>query len=255
MHQLHNIQAHLGNTRYIPFRLRRYGTRTYWDVTTADLIQVEFQRSADAAPLTPVQCSRSAPGADWNNGLVQCLISPADVTARIGSYSYTLSVFTPALEETAGGGVLEVLPRPIPTVLLPGGDTYYVSTNIETGTNASGVTIPMGAPIARTNAGIVLASAADPDLDCDGICIAASGAGYACLFIPTGSLRLENWSAVTGTIALPGLPGDTIYLDYVTGRLTNVVPTLPDSAILQVIGEVGNDAQTLALQLNYLVNL
>jgi hypothetical protein len=254
MHQLNNIQAYLGNSRYIPFRLRRYGSRTYWNVTTADRVQAEFQFNASVAPLTPLQCSRSSPGADWNNGLVPCLITPADVTARVGSYSYTVSVVTGILKETAGGGVLEILPRPAPTAIVQG-ETYYVSTNIETGTTATGVTIPMGAPVARTSAGIVLADASDADLDCDGISIAASSPGYACLYIPSGSIRLENWSAICGTVGLPGLPGDPVYLDFVSGRITSVLPSLPDSAILQVIGEIADDAQTLALQLNYAVNL
>lgn len=246
-----NLQVYLGNTRYIPFRLRRDGMRTYWNVSGVTAIQVEYSRVGDPAPLTPIVCSKLAPNADWLAGLVPALVSAADVTARIGTYDYILTVFDGALVQTAGAGRLEVLPRPVNNFETPSGS--WSSTNLQSGVNNSGKTILAGQPVALTAQGIVPAnSAPDGIYPAVGVAVAVSEHGSICLYIPTGEITLADWTKVYGHVAL--VPGSILYLAP-DGGITDTLPSLPEFEVMQIIGRVGDRPQALTVQIGYTVVL
>jgi hypothetical protein len=237
------IELHLANTRWVPLRLRKYGSRDSFNVSSAQKIAVEFAKIGEA-PLPAIFASRTAPGADWIAGKVPVLVSPADLTARVGSYHVSVTIYDSPTEMTASMGRIEVLPRPVAGMLtLPNGNSY-ASTNVMAGLNAGAYTIPMGAPVAVTGAGVVLASAAPGGLPCDGLAIADTGPGATCLYIAIGQLRIADWSVVFGSGSLPtGAP--ELWLSTDLGKITDVEPQTPSYALRQVVGDVGNDPQVL----------
>lgn len=245
-----NLSIYLGNSRYIPFRLRRMSIQGYWNVTQFSDIEVEYRRIGDPAPLTPVSCSPLSPGAVWSAGLVPALVSPLDVTARVGTYEYTVTLYASGLELTAGAGRLEVLDRPVPLFAGPGGISW-ASTNLMS--YPALTNIAAGQVVARTAGGMVLANAGPSYLQADGVAVADAIAGGMCLFINNGTLTMPNWTGIFGTTSLP--LGGQFYLDVAPGGLTVTVPTLPLSGLRQNVGETVTDPQTLSVTLNYTVIL
>lgn len=110
-----HIKTFEGNTRDIHFRLKLKGTKDFWDVSGADKIQLEWQRTCgDEAAQTPVEADQGHADADWADGLVVVTIGPSDVTALVGTVNYSLSVFfagAGAEEVTALVGQIEVAER------------------------------------------------------------------------------------------------------------------------------------------------
>lgn len=247
-----NLQVYLGNSRYIAFRLRKTGMVGFWNVSSYPSIEIEYRRVGDDAVLTPVGCSKLAPGSDWSTGLVQALITPLDVTARVGTYEYSVTLRSSPLEQTAGAGRLEVLDRPVSLYSSPTGASW-ASTNLMSYVNASGSTIYAGQPVRYVAGGVTLADGSVATEIADGVCVADSASSTMCLFINNGQLTLPDWTRVFGSASLP--TGSDIYLGSVLGTLTAAVPTLPDFALLQIIGETASDAQTLSIAPDYTVVL
>ncbi len=242
------IELFHGNTRWLNLRLRRYGQREAMDVSTAQRIAVEFAKIGEA-PLPPVYASRTAPGADWIGGRVPVLVSPADVTARIGSYDVSVTVFETPVERTAAVGRVEVLPRPVRGLLtLPNGNAY-ASSNVMAMVNAGAYTIPMGAPVAATGGGLVLAQGAGPARPADGIAVAPTGPGSTCLYIASGQVRLVDWTPVFGSGSLPAGAAE-LWLGAAAGSLTDTIPVAPAFALRQVVGDVGSDPQVLNVNIS-----
>ena len=242
------IEVHLGNTRWLTFRLRRYGQRPAYSAAGAQKILVEFARVGEA-PLTPIAASRAAPGADWIAGIVPVLISPADLTARVGTYDVAVTVYDPPVELTASVGRVEVLPRPVAGALpMPGGGSY-ASTNLQSATNASGALIPAGAPVARTSGGVTLARGFNPYQAADGIAVSACSPGATCLYIAEGQLSLPDWAPVFGTATLP--LGAHLYLGGAPGTLTATEPVAAPFGIKQVVCETDADPRRVSLSLDY----
>lgn len=246
------VDLMLGNTVYLNLRLRKRGVRGGLNVSSAQRIAVEFARNGEP-PLAPVLASRTAAGADWIAGKVPVLVSPADLTARVGTYDVTVTVFDTPTEITATLGRVEVLPRPIAGALnLPAGGSY-TATNVISATNVSPATILAGAPVARTPTGVVLANAGLQPLQADGVCIASTGPGATCLYISNGTVSFPDWSPLFGGASLP--VGSTFYLSDTPGMITTDLPDLPDYKLRQVIGETDVDPLKLYLSLDYSVGL
>jgi len=242
------IELYLGNTRWLPLRLRRYGRREPFSVSGAQKIAIEFSREGEA-PLPPIYASRSAVGADWIGGVVPVLVSPADITARVGTYYVTVTVFDPPVVLSASHGVVEVLPRPILGALpMPSGGAYTAS-QVLSGTNGSALTIRSGMPVHRSATGIVPAQAGTPYAFCDGVAIADTAPGATCLYIPEGAIRLTDWTPVFGSSALP--IGATLYLGDPPGTITATLPVKPPSDLRQTVGMTDNDTQTLNVEIDH----
>jgi hypothetical protein len=240
------IDTYLGNTKWVKFRVRRKNKNSYYDVTTASQIQMEVGRVGDLAPMTPIPCVPTAPGADWITGLVPVLISAGDVTARVGTYKYTLTIFNAPYEDTADSGFFEVRDRPVTTYTLPGGGgNQFTATNVNYGVNAGTSIIKAGMPVTRLATGVDLATAAPAYRQADGIAISDCIPGATCLYISNGSLRLSDWTDVVGTPALA--LGSSYYVDNINGMMTTTVPDLPLYGLRQIVGETQNDTQTLYL--------
>lgn len=247
-----NLQVYLGNSRYIAFRLRKSGMTGFWNVSSYPAIEVEYRRIGDDAPLTPVACSPLTLGADWSTGLVQALITPLDVTARVGTYEYSVTLRSSPLEQTAGAGRLEVLDRPVALYESPSG-VSWASTNLMAYPNASGGTIYAGQPVRHVASGVTWADGSSATEIADGVAVADSAASSMCLFINTGTLTLPDWTRAFGVANLP--VGSDIYLGPAAGTITAAVPALPDFALLQILGETASDAHTLSVALDYTVVL
>ena len=101
-----------GNTRVLPFSLRRFSNNLPWDVSTATAIQLEVTNTRDQVNLTPIMASSGAPGADWANGEIRVTISPANVTASINTYEWGLTVTIGGEVITVDDGTIEVRDRP-----------------------------------------------------------------------------------------------------------------------------------------------
>lgn len=237
------LELYLGNVRWLNLRIRRYGQREAYSVSNAQKIAVEFAREGEA-PLNPIFASRTDPGADWIAGIVPVLVSPADLTARIGSYDVSVTIFDTPVELTASLGRVEVLPRPIAGQLtLPGGGSY-AATQVLSARNAGAYTIPAGAPVGSTSSGVVLALAGLGPIPADGIAISAAAPGSTCLYIASGQVRLDDWSVVFGSASLP-IGATELWLGATQGTITDVEPELPTYVLRQVVGDVANDGQTL----------
>jgi len=100
-----------GNVKALPFRLRVKGTKNFWNVAAATQILLEYEESA-GSPKLQVPCDINHAQADWANGKVVAQVSPADVTAKVGSYPFSLTVFLGTEEITAVSGHIEVKERP-----------------------------------------------------------------------------------------------------------------------------------------------
>jgi hypothetical protein len=249
-----NIDTHLGNTKWVKFRVRRKNLNTVYDVSLSSQILLEVGRVGDPAPLTPIPCVNTAPGASWITGLVPCLLSAGNVTARVGTYKYALTVFNSPYEDTVDSGFIEVRDRPVTAYALPGGGgNQFTATNVNSGINAGTSIIRAGMPIARLANGVDAAVASGAYLQADGIAISDCIPGSVCLYISNGSLRLSDWTAVFGAPSLP--VGSSLYLDKTTGHLTTTLPAIPDFSLLQIVGETQDSAQTLYLTFGYTVAL
>lgn len=237
------IELYLANTRWLYLRLRRYGSRNPFNVSNVQKIAVEFAKIGEA-PLPPVYASRTTIGADWIAGKVPVLVSPADVTARVGSYDISVTVFDAPIELTASIGRVEVLPRPVQgLVSLPNGNSYS-ATNVMAGVNGNAYPIPAGAPVALSGGGVRLALGGPGYIPADGVAIVDSSPGSTCLFISNGQIRMADWSTVFGLSALPvGAP--ELWLGAVQGTITDTEPTTGAFGLRQVVGDVGSDPQTL----------
>lgn len=240
------VEAALGNLKTLPFRLRRKGTILNWDVSAATKIILESNLVGQSA-MAPIVANNAAPGADWANGLVPIQISSIDVTARVGTYEFWVTVYMGADAKGAFRGTIEVLPRPVFTPFpMPGGGAY-LSTDVLQGTNASDtVTIPQGAPVARVGDGQIALATADSAgaMRADGIAMTAIPPETPGLYFGTGSLALPDWTTITGAADL--VDGASYYLDKVAGKLTTTLPSRPDFSLLQLIGEAA-DTRTLDL--------
>lgn len=237
------IELYLGNTRWVNLRLRRYGVRTPMDVSSAQRIAVEFALSGEP-PLPPIYASRMAAGANWIAGKVPVLVTPASLTARVGSYDVAVTLFESPLERTVAIGRVEVLPRPLRGLLSTSNGNAYVSANVFSMVNGGSVTIPTGAPIAGTAQGAVLAQAAGALLPAIGVAIADTSPRSTCLYIVSGQIRLSDWTIVFGSPSLPiGAP--EIWLGSTAGTTTDDLPLAPTFGLRQTIGSVANDPQLL----------
>lgn len=78
-----------GDTFLCRFRLRKRGSKAYWNVTGAT-ITLEWFR--DGAPGTPIVANPSHPQAAWGDGYVPILVSPADVTAETATVTAVVRV-------------------------------------------------------------------------------------------------------------------------------------------------------------------
>jgi hypothetical protein len=105
------ITVHEGNIKAIPIRLRVKGTKLYWDVSAALQIKLEYEKGLGGEQAAVV-CDENHPLADWSQGKVIVVVSPADVTAEVGSYPFSLTVFNGSEQVTAVTGHIEVLERP-----------------------------------------------------------------------------------------------------------------------------------------------
>lgn len=247
-----NLQLYIGNSRYLSFRLRHAGQVGVWNVSSYSTIEVEFRRVGDDVPMTPVACNELAPGADWSTGLVKALVTPMDITARVGTYEYAVTLYQTPLELTAGAGRLEVLDRPASLYSAPDGASW-TSTNLMAFPNASGATIYAGQPVVHAYNGMILADGSDATKIADGICVSDSAASTMCLFINNGVLTLPDWSVPFGAAGFP--VGTTVSLGPTAGALTTSTPSLPTYALRQTLGQVANETQTLNIALDYTVVL
>lgn len=99
-----------GNRRALTFQLRQREIKGGWDVSGATQIRLEVQRP-DNTILTPIIVDDAHPDADWSTGLVVAVIDVTNVTAAIGSYSFSLTVDIAGEIITAAQGTIEVRDR------------------------------------------------------------------------------------------------------------------------------------------------
>lgn len=243
-----HIQTSVGASRTLPFRLKRARSTAYLDVSLATQIRLESQLVGEAA-MPPVYAYNNDPGADWANGLVPITMTAADITARVGTYSFWLTVVMPAGPKPVVQGTIEVLPRPVfAPVPLPGGGVYVASTVFRGYNSSTTVMIKRGMLVTRLGSGAIgLSIAAGTYRRADGIAIADIPPETPGLFFSSGALDLPNWTAVLGSTTL--VPATTYYLDKLAGRITATVPARPDWSLLQVIGE-SDSASLLDLDLD-----
>jgi hypothetical protein len=250
------MEALLGASKTYAIRLRRKGTTLNWDVSGATSIQLEVNLIGEPA-LAPIPFNPSAPGADFVNGRLVGTLGPTDVCARVGSYYCVITGVFSALEQPIAVGNIEVLPRPTSGPIPGPGGSYYNSTGILFGVNAS-ATVPIlqGTPVGLTPAGLMPATALAPSpnvLVATGIALVTIPPLQGGLYITSGSLLLPDWTAIIGTPAFTiGVP---YYLSAVAGQLTTTFPTEPGSALLELVGQ-SEDGQTLDLQIGqYTINI
>ena len=106
-----NFTVYEGNTRNVRFELRKKGERAFFDVSAATKIQMEIDDPA-GVEIAPIEADILHPDADWANGRVIVVVSPADLTASVGTRHYALTVFLGTEEITVITGHAEVAERP-----------------------------------------------------------------------------------------------------------------------------------------------
>jgi hypothetical protein len=99
-----------GNTIRWPFQLKRSGQNAPPNVSLATQILIEWEDSIGTAQ-TPVTLSSGEIGANWSLALLVAVFSPSNVTAAIGDYPFSLTVFIGGEEVTYERGTLEVSRR------------------------------------------------------------------------------------------------------------------------------------------------
>lgn len=104
------FEVYEGNARDLPFQLRRKGIKGVWDVSTATSIVLEVT-DPDGVDMTPIALADGGK-ANWALGVVIAPISVSDVTARIGTYAFAVTVTIAGEIITGGDGTIEVLDRP-----------------------------------------------------------------------------------------------------------------------------------------------
>lgn len=106
-----HIITYQGNLLYFPVTIRRYGSKTPENLGAASAILLEWEDD-DGDEKAAINVLSTLPGADWPNGLVILPISPADFTAEVGRYTFSLTIQIGGQEITYGDGVVEVRERP-----------------------------------------------------------------------------------------------------------------------------------------------
>ena len=103
-----------GNRRRLLFRLRKSGRDTFFDLSTATEVRLETERVEidKRTVLAAIIANPSQPEADFANGRVVAFIDPADVTAIIGSYAFSLTADIDDETITLATGLIEVRDRP-----------------------------------------------------------------------------------------------------------------------------------------------
>lgn len=100
-----------GDTRNLPFQLRRRGIKGGWDVSTA-LSIVLGVTDPDGLNLTPIGLLDGFAGATWVTGFVVAPVSIVNVTGKIGTWGFAVTVAIGTETITSSPGVIEVLDRP-----------------------------------------------------------------------------------------------------------------------------------------------
>lgn len=103
--------AYYGNTKVLPFVLKRYGTKDRLDVSAAIQILLEIEDPNQVA-LSPLVANPAFPGANWAQGEVPILVTPADVTGAVGTWIVGFTLFLGNEEDTTRSGTIEVKHRP-----------------------------------------------------------------------------------------------------------------------------------------------
>lgn len=104
------FETYEGNTRNLPFQLRRRGVKGVFDVSTANSIVLEAT-DPDGADITPIPLADGGL-ANWALGLVIAPITPADVTGAIGTWTFSVTVVIAGETITSATGEIEVQDRP-----------------------------------------------------------------------------------------------------------------------------------------------
>jgi hypothetical protein len=107
------IRTHEGNTRNAIFTLLEKGTRNPFDLSAANPIQLEVERTSttDDTTFTPIDHDDLHPSSDLVNGVVVFPIGPP-ITNVVGTYGYSLTFGLGAETVTAVVGEIEVQERP-----------------------------------------------------------------------------------------------------------------------------------------------
>lgn len=105
------IVLYQGNLIYFPLLVKRFGSKTPEDLSIASAILLEWEDENGAEQVT-VNVLSTLPGADWANGIVVLAFSPADFTATIGEYTFSLTVVIGGQTITYCTGTVEVHERP-----------------------------------------------------------------------------------------------------------------------------------------------
>jgi hypothetical protein len=202
------IEGIVGTRKALPFRLRRKGQVTNWDVASASLIQIEYNR-IDEGPSAPIVFNPSDSRADWTNGLVTGDLDPSTVTARTGAYQFILAVYltlgAPPL--VACRGEFQILYREPPGFVFAVGGLAYDGFPVWAfnGTNA---VIPAGTPVSVIDGVMTPATDVGPGyLQATGLTIAAVPVDCGGCYVPANNITLPNWTAIIGTTHLtPSAP-------------------------------------------------
>lgn len=99
-----------GATIPIIFRLRNRRTGQWLDVSGASSMQLEWE--VDRVIKTPVIASPTHPDADWANGVVAVVVSPADLTAVPVTILATLTAIYGGPQVPLTTGLIEIIDRP-----------------------------------------------------------------------------------------------------------------------------------------------
>lgn len=207
---LSEIRLALGELRRIRFRLRRRTTGAFLNVNMAEQVTLEANRKHEV-PLTPLVADRDSGEDDWTAGLVTFLPGPHDVTARVGTYEYSVIVrgFEDIENPVFDGGIIEVDRRTSVLAFRTDTASWYASL-VQEGVATSNLAPGMPVFVEKDNSNGNKGAMSPATTKFNGVALAAASAAYLGLYADRGWVEQQSWAAVTGTEML--LAGATYYL-------------------------------------------